>query len=215
MVYPIAKWIVPPIMKLWIKKVEGLDNIPKGGFVICPNHSSFYDDLLLHILLVPKTNKPVHMYVNKKYFKGFLLRKFLEWGTSIPVEVYDHPEKKKINEKAFKDALSYLDNGDIVGVYPEGHRTLDGELQKAKVGAVKLALSARVPIVPVGITGSREILPKGKKFPKIKKVVTVKIGKPIYFDGHYEKKDDKGILVKITKDVMQNIGKLIGKRYRY
>ncbi len=216
MVYPIVKLTLIPIIKLWIKEVEGLENIPKdGGFIVCPNHSSFYDDVLIPSIVVPKINKTLHMYVNKKYFKNFLLRKFLYWAGSIPVEVYEHPDKKTINEQAFKKAMDYLKKGEPIGIYPEGHRTLDGELQKAKSGAARLALTAKVPILPVGIIGSLNILPKGKMMLRFKKIVKVKIGKPLFFTEYYKKHKDKKTLDDITRTIMKEIGKLTNKNYNH
>jgi 1-acyl-sn-glycerol-3-phosphate acyltransferase len=211
MVYPVANLIVPPILRIWIKSIEGMENIPEdGAFVICPNHSSFYDDLLLHMIVCPRINKHVHMYVNRKYFNHFFLRKFLEWGRCIPVEVYDSPDKRKINEKAFKQALVYLKKKEPIGIYPEGHRSRDGELQKAKFGAATLALTAKVPVLPVGIIGSAEVLPKGKSFPRLQKVVKIKVGKPINLDK-YSLKDKE----KVTRTIMNEIAKLTHKKYRY
>ncbi len=216
MVYPIGRLVIPAIMKIWLKKVEGTDNIPKNkAFIVCPNHSSFYDDLLIPSIIVPRVNRVLHMYVNRKFFRPFLLRRFLYWGGSIPVEVYDHPKKKDVNKNAFKKAVYYLKKGDSVGVYPEGHRTLDGELQRAKVGAARLALTAKVPVLPVGIIGSRDVLPKGQSLPRIRKIVRVIIGKPLYFDKYYGKQGDRKVLNNVTRKIMREIGKLIGKRYKY
>ena len=174
------------------------------------NHSSFIDDLLVPTIIIPHVNKNMHMYVNRKYFNNIILRTFLNWGNSIPVEVYNAPDKKEINDKAFKDAIHFLKKGEIVGIYPEGHRTSDGELQQARNGAVKLAASAKVPIVPIAITGSREILPKGKSLPKLKRTITLTIGKPITLKSTAPESFNNA-----TRSVMKEIAALLGKEYRF
>ena len=103
-------------------------------------------------------------------------------------------------------ALKYLKNNEPVGIFPEGHRTKDGKLQKARKGVARLAVDSKVPVVPIGIVGSYEIWPKGKKLPTLKKC-SVHIGKPLYFKTHDPDK--------ITKKIMQEIAKLTNQEYRY
>ena len=109
---------------------------------------------------------------------------------------------------------SYLTQGKIIGIYPEGTRTLDGKLQRGKTGAARLALAAKVPIVPVGLIGTFEILPKGKNIPKLKRAI-VNIGKPIYFDKYYGKENDKKTIRLVTTKVMKEIAKLCKKKYGF
>ena len=152
------------------------------------------------------------MYVNRKFFKNPLVRAFLNWGTSIPVEVYNAPDKKQVNEKAFKNALSHLQNGEIIGIYPEGHRSKDGKLQQARNGAAKLAITAKVPIVPIAITGSREILPKGVALPKLKRCITVTIGEPFTLT---ETSLNQKALTNSTRKIMKAIAALLGQEYNF
>ena len=206
-------------MKIWVKKVEGTENIPHNtDCVFCPNHSSYLDDFLVPAVPISQTKRITHMYVNRNYFKFFLFRWFLNLVQSIPVEVHKVPDKHEVNQRAFRQALGYLKIGDFICIYPEGRRTIDGELQKAKTGAAKLAITAKVPIVPVGVIGTLEAWPKGKMFPKLNKKVTLKFGKPISTKGLYKymgTKQEKLTTEKTIRKVMQSIGKLINKEYRY
>ena len=217
MVHDIQTTIIPVLLKLlWLKKIEGKGNIPLDGrFVVAPNHQSFFDDWVVPSIIIPHIGKEVHMYVNRKFFKNPLSRWYLNHQNSIPVEVYGGKDRKKINEKAFKKALYYLKNKEPICVYPEGHRSKDGELQKGKVGAARLAIAAKVPILPVGVIGTRDILPKGKKFPIFKKVIEIKIGKPIYLKKYYGKENNKKVLKEATTLIMKEIGKLANKEYNY
>jgi 1-acyl-sn-glycerol-3-phosphate acyltransferase len=156
-----------------------------------------------------------HIYVNSRFYKSRLLKTFLDHYGCIPVYVEKQKNAKRKNKKAFQKAKEYLGLGEIVGVFPEGRRSLDGKLKKAKLGAAKLALSAKVPVIPIGIIGSYELFPKGKKFPKLKKSVIVNIGKPIYFNKYYGKDDDNKALENVTRKIMQEIGKLSRQKYNH
>jgi 1-acyl-sn-glycerol-3-phosphate acyltransferase len=78
-----------------------------------------------------------------------------------------------------KKALRFMEAGIPVMVTPEGTRSRDGQLQAFKPGFVKLAHTARVPILPVGITGTYEVCPKGHRFPRPGKI-GVHFGRPYY-----------------------------------
>jgi len=217
MMHAIERLIVPPLLKLiWLKEVKGMENIPKDGrFIVTPNHQSYLDDWIPPSLIVPYLDRELHMYVNSSYFKNHLSRWYLNLHKAIPIEVKKTKDHKKINQKAFKKALYYLKKKEPICIYPEGRRTEDGNLLKAKTGAAKLALEAKVPILPIGLIGTFGIWPKGKAFPKIKRIVKLKIGKPIYFDKYYRKQNNKAILNKITRVIMKEIAKLIGKEYKH
>ena len=79
---------------------------------------------------------------------------------------------------------------------------------------MRLALAAKVPIIPIGLIGTFEILPKGKYIPKLKRA-TMNIGKPLYLDKYYNKKITKGLLRGITDDIMKEIAKLCNQEYKF
>ena len=101
-------------------------------------------------------------------------------------------------------------------MYPEGKRSLDGKIQEGKLGVAKIFLKTGVPILPVGIKGTFEVMPPHGKL-KIKKIVRVNIGKPLYFEKEFKEaknfKEDSEeyheILKKITNEIMFNIASLI------
>lgn len=215
MIYPIVSMPLYPIVKLWVRKVHGKGNIPKDkNFIFVSNHASFFDDIAIPYNFVIGVNRKFHIFVNRRFFNNFFLRKFLNYAECIEVEVYDAPEKRKLNEDAFSKAADYLKKGDLVGIFPEGHRSYDGELQKAKLGAAKLALMSKVAVLPIGIIGSDKILPKRAKFPRFVRC-EIKIGKPLYFDEFYNKENDLNTLNKVTDKIMQEIACLTGKEYTH
>ncbi len=122
--------------------------------------------------------------------------------------------KTKDKTHAITQALNILKQGDLFGIFPEGTRSRTGQLQKAYTGVAKLVLKAKVPIIPVGITGTYEILSAHDKFPKLKKC-QFKIAQPIYLDKYYGQEDDKEVLRKITDDLMKQIGEMVGEEYKW
>lgn len=203
----------------YLKKVIGKENIPKDfKFIVAANHSSFMDDFLLPTSILKSMNKRFRIFVNSRFFKN----KFLSWSLfrngCIPVavakDVTDIRQRKSMNNRAFDEAIKAIKGPDIFAIFPEGGRSIDGTLKKAKTGVARLALIAKVPVVPFGIKGSYEIMPKGSKFPKMKRAVVI-IGKPLYFDKYYGKEDDIETLEEVTTIIMKAIGDLIGQKYEF
>ncbi len=214
--HPIQLRVIPFLLKrIWIKKIEGMENIPKDGrFIVTPNHQSFIDDWLVPSIIAPSIGRGMHMYVNRDYFKNRLFRLYLNHAQSIPVEAHKSKDKKEVNERAFRTAIKYLNKKEPMCIYPEGHRSPDGKLQQGRLGAARLAIATKAPILPVGIAGSREVMAKGTSFPKFKKVIKVRIGNPIHLDRHYGE-ENKKVLKEATTLIMKEIGKLANLEYKY
>ena len=79
---------------------------------------------------------------------------------------------------------------------------------------MRLAISAKVPVLPVGVIDSHKVVPKDKLLPRFARC-EVKIGKPIYFEKYYNKKLNKKIYEEVTRNVMKEIAKLITQIYNY
>lgn len=213
MVYPIGKLIVPSIAKLWIRRITHLENIPRDRpFIIAANHSSFLDDFSVVPIVIMHVNKRVHMYCNDRFYKNKLLAAFLRWARCIPISI--QTRNKAVNKRAFKLALEYLKKGEPVGIFPEGGRSIDGKLREAKTGIARLALSSKVPVLPVGVVGSHKVFPKGAKFPRFKRF-DINIGKLVYFDKYFSKENNKKVLKEVTTLIMKEIGKLTNLEYNY
>ena len=207
---PIAKHILPPIVNLWIDKVIGLENLPKDTpFILAPNHSSYIEHLMLSCIVIPYNNKKLHFIAKKEHFDGISQK---SWHSLWNKYVGYIPIDRSKGETALKIAVSYLKKGATIVVYPEGTRSLTGKLQKGKTGVARLALAARVPVVPVGLIGTFEILPKGKYIPKLKRA-KINIGKPMYFNKYYNKKITKTLLREITNGIMKEIARLSNQKY--
>lgn len=214
-VHPFLRLLLFPLCRLWLRKVEGLRNVPMNGhYIIAVNHSSYYDAVIVHAILVPKLNKKIHSFVNSQFWKYPVIREILDSGECIPVYVSKEKDAAKKNKMAFQKAVGYLAKGGIVEIFPEGTRSPDGKLKKAYTGIAKLALKAQVPVLPFGIIDAHKVLPKGKSFPKFRRC-EVRIGKPIYFKEHYNKKPNVKVFEEVTRKIMKELARLIGQSYNY
>lgn len=215
MVYLISQLTIGSLMKLFIKKIDGKDNIiTDEPFIIASNHASYIDDFAVPSVFYPAINRKFHFYVNSSYFNFFFLRIVLNYYESIPVDVDRGKHHKQVNKKAFEAASRHLKKGHVIFIFPEGTRGIDEKLQRARTGIAKLAIAAKVPVQPVGIIGSNRILPKGRFFPRPARC-RINIGKPLYFQDYYNKKINKKMLGDATRKIMKEIAKLAGQKYNY
>lgn len=215
MIYAISKLIIPPIYRLWIRKIEGVENIPKDkAFILAGNHTSYFDVLLLPSITLPKLSIKMHALVNSYYWKPLFSRFFLTKWECIPVYVENEKNAKQKNRQALEKAIKYLKNREIMMIFPEGKRSSDGRLQKGYTGIAKLALKAKVPVLPCGIIGSNKVMPKGAFFPGFARC-EVKIGKLMYFEKYYNKKLTKKILESVTRSIMKELARLSSQKYNY
>jgi len=208
MVYPIAKNIIFPFIKLFLKEIRGRENVPKKGpFILTSNHESYLDPFLIGSIIIPLKDEKIHFLAKKgrfwDLFGDTISRK---WGGCVCAD-----EGKN---KAFQELLFLLKKRKIVAIFIEGQRTLNGELQKGKTGVVRLALMAEVPILPIGLIGTYNIAPRNKLIPKLKRA-ELHIGKPIFLNKYYKKRMNDKLLRKLTDDVMHVISELTGKPYKY
>ncbi len=207
MVYFIIKNTLCVIINLYIKKVNGLENVPKkGAFIVAANHASYMDHMILQTIMAKKFNLLLHFLAKIEHFRG-VQRFWHKYVGAIPLD------REKGGKGALRTAVNFLKKGKIIAIYPEGTRTLTGKLQRAKTGVARLALSAKVPVLPIGLTGTFKILPKGKIIPRFKRA-TVNIGKPMYFNEYYGKENNKKVLRLVTTKLMKEIARLTGKEYK-
>jgi 1-acyl-sn-glycerol-3-phosphate acyltransferase len=191
----------------FVKEVIGLENMPKKGCIVALNHVSYLDPPILGYVLSIKLNNKVHFLAMTELFKPYFSRKLYNYFGAIPID-------KTGKDKSWINASEkYLRKNEIIAICPEGGRSRDNKLQKGKTGIMRLALLAKVPIVPIGLIGTFQLFPAGSKMFKIKKIVKINIGKPIYFDKYYKRKKTKKLLRSLTNEVMDKIAKLSGQTY--
>ncbi len=209
MTNPVIMKIIPWFGGLWIRKLRGVKNIPKEeiGFIIACNHSSYLDHFIFGGTLIGKSKRMTYFLAKKEHFEGSQ-KKWHDFLQAIPID------RDSGGRKALKHAIKALKQKKIIAIYPEGTRTLNGKLNRGKTGIARLALAAKVPVLPVGLTNTFEILPKGKMMPKFKKT-DMNIGKLLYFDNYYDKWEDKKTIRLVTTKIMKEIAKLARKKYNF
>lgn len=165
---------------------EGKENLPESPCIIAPNHQSYFDGLFVSLFLNNRHLRKTIYYAKEKHIKHKWM-KFLANRHNIIVMDINKDLKQSIQKMAVA-----LKKGKNVMIFPEGTRSFDGKLGKFKQTFAILSRELNVPVVPVAINGASDALPKGKKFPRPWKKVTVKFLKPIYpeqnsFDSIKEK----------------------------
>lgn len=200
--YWIVKTLLGPLIRLiWIKDVRGLSNIPKKGpAIIAANHSSYFDFISL-VAVIPKR---IHFLAAEKFYKSIFWRPIMELTGQIKVE-RDSKDKKEV----YKKVGALLSKGRVIGIFPEGTRSPDGRIRKTYTGVAKFALDNKVPVVPIGIKGSYEVMSRYDKFPRKKKVISINVGKPMDFGDYYKKEQNQDVYRTVTDLIMKRVSFLI------
>ena len=116
-------------------------------------------------------------------------------------------------ERALATAQKILEKGELFGIYPEGTRSRDGRLYRGHTGPARLALRTGAPIIPIGITGAREVMPPDAKFPTRRLPVTIRFGRPIEVGRYAGRANDRMVLRQLIDEVMYEIRELSGQEY--
>lgn len=194
------KVVFPLMSKIFVKKINKPKNLEESkAFIIASNHVSFLDPLILASIFFLKFNKKVYFIAKEEVFENRIIRLIQEACGTIPLY------RKDKGKSALKVAERYLKKGRIIGIFPEGERSYDGRLIRAKTGVARLARSARVPVLPVAVKGTHTLMARGTIIPKLKKEVTVNIGNFMHFNDGYGKEISKRQYRLITNKIVKNI----------
>ncbi len=209
MVHAIGKIFFKLLMRPFIGRVRGLEYVPKDrNFILAANHDSYIDHLIIATVFANYLDKRVHFLAKKELFSNWIKNKFHKWADAIPID------RQAGGKEALKAAITALKKGKIIIIHPEGTRSMDGKLQRAKTGVARLALAAKVPVLPIGLIGTFEILPKWKKIPRFSKA-KLNIGELMHFKEYYKKENDKKAIRLVTTNIMKEIAKLTGEEYNF
>ncbi|MCU1497217.1 MAG: putative acyltransferase [Acidimicrobiales bacterium] len=205
--YPAAKAVLTPLFRAsWRFDLQGLEHIPAtGGAILCPNHTSVLDSFFVPALLPRRVT-----YVGKaEYMDSWKTKHIFPALGMIPID----REGGDAAERALSAATRVLQRGELFGIYPEGTRSRDGRLYRGHTGPARLALRASVPIIPIGISGAREVMPPDARFPRLRLPVTIRFGQPISVERYADRADDHRVLRQIIDEVMYAIRELSGQEY--
>jgi len=150
---------------IWKIEFYGLENVPAGGgLIIAANHQTYIDPFWLSLPI----KRPTRYLAWSAAFRWPVVGKCLVWLGAWPIAL------EGSDPAAIRKSLQWLRNGGVVVIFPEGARsTPEGSLDRFKAGAVRLALEAQVPILPVTIKGGNRVWPKGWRFPRPGKIEVI------------------------------------------
>jgi 1-acyl-sn-glycerol-3-phosphate acyltransferase len=212
MFYWVVKAIIGPILRLVFRPwAEGTECVPRTGpAILASNHLSFSDHFFAPL---PLPRKVVFLakaeYFTGRGIKGLFSKAFFSGIGQIPVD----RSGGMASERALATGLRVLAGGHLLGIYPEGTRTPDGRLFRGKTGVARLALQARVPVVPCAMIGGFEFQPPGKITPKLQIRPGVRFGKALDFSRYYGMEKDHRVLRAVTDEIIYEIMKLSGQEY--
>jgi 1-acyl-sn-glycerol-3-phosphate acyltransferase len=169
-------WVLQAIIQnffaFWLRyRARGIENLPRGPALLIANHQSFLDPLLIGLPL----SRPVSFLARDTLFRVPVIRWILRKTYVMPIR------RDAAGTESLRLSLKRLEEGYLVGVFPEGTRSRDGRLGPMKPGFVALVRRARVPVIPVAVSGAFEALPRGSLFLRPRRV-RVLFGKPIGVD---------------------------------
>lgn len=190
MVYTICKGLVWIYFHMFYRlRITGKENIPKSGAaIICPNHFSYGDPLLVGTNISRNIKFMAKYELFKKPFLSFLLPM---WGV--------YPVKRgEADFNAIKITLKHIENGQLVGIFPEGTRVKENEIGKANPGVAMFAVKSSCPVIPTAITGS--YVPFSK--------LCITFGQPMDLSKYKKEKMTKDDYLELTKIIMDKVKEL-------
>ena len=152
-------------------RARGMDHLPHSGALLVSNHQSFLDPLLIGVPLT----RPVSYLARHNLFRVPLIGWILRNTYVMPIR------REGGGSESIREAVRRMKLGFLVGIFPEGTRSRSGELGEFKPGFIALARLARVPIVPVGVAGAHEVMPRGSIVPRRGRIRLV-FGEPLSGD---------------------------------
>jgi len=204
-------FVLGPVLKLLFRPwVKGLDNVPaEGAAILASNHLSFSDSIFMP-LMVPR---PVIFLAKSEYFtgkgvKGRLTALFFRLTNQLPMD----RSGGAASAASLSAGMDVLTHGSLLGIYPEGTRSPDSRLYRGKVGVAKLAMQARVPVIPVAMIGTDKVQPIGKRMPNIRRIGMI-FGEPMDFSRYYGMEEDRQVQRAVTDEIMYELMRLSGQEY--
>ncbi len=212
MAYFILKtFVLGPLLRFIFRPwVRGVENVPSSGAaILASNHLSFSDSIFLPL----QCPRPVVFLAKSEYFtgrglKGWIVKTFFKATGQLPID----RSGGKASEAALNTGLGVLEQGQLLGIYPEGTRSPDGKLYRGRTGIARMVLEAKVPVIPVAMIDTEKVQPIGKRLPRVRRVGIV-YGKALDFSRFDGMEGDRIVLRAVTDEIMYELKKISGQEY--
>ena len=166
----IVWWLFRVLFSL---EYSGIENVPaRGAAIVAGNHPSYLDPVLLGLPI----DRPIRFMAWDALFRIPLIGQLIRALGAFPVDI-----TRGKGEKAYKEALRILEEGEVLGIFPEGQRSESGVMGEVRMGAARLAIESGAPIIPVTIGGASRAWPKWRLLPRPAKLI-VRFHPPITLD---------------------------------
>lgn len=184
-------------------QVSGIENVPlKGAYILASNHFSRIDPALIFVLV---ERDDVTALVADKYLRYPLIRPLIE----IVGGIWLHREEADF--RALREARNFLQAGGMLGIAPEGTRSRNGRLAKAKTGVTYLADKTQAPVLPVAIYGSESAM--RQLFHLRRPQIWIRFGQPFRLPP-LERGEREAALQRNTDEIMCRIAAMLPPEYR-
>jgi 1-acyl-sn-glycerol-3-phosphate acyltransferase len=186
-------------LNLWASavkvRVRGFENLDRHHpYVFLSNHQGWFDIFTL----LGKLRVQFRWLAKKELFSLFVLGPAMRAAGYVPI---DRADRKKAVE-SLNQAAERVQSGTSIVIFPEGTRSPDGVLQEFKKGGFLLAIKSQQAIVPIAISGSHHVLPKGGDWMIHPGVIEVTIGKPVSTIGLTIK--DNEVLMRTVRETIRH-----------
>jgi len=190
-------WFLGPL------RFTGLEHVPRdGAFILVANHISLFDPLIVGSTAGQLAGRLVH-FMAKQEVRRWPVIGWL--ATQAGVYFVRRGEGDRAAQRL---SLELLASGEAIAVFPEGTRSRNGVLGEPRNGAALLAMRSGVPVLPVSITGSNRIIPRGARLPRRSRV-TVRVGEPFLLTRQASGRIDRQELAAGTERIMRAIAALL------
>ncbi|MCY0877611.1 MAG: lysophospholipid acyltransferase family protein [Firmicutes bacterium] len=192
-VYWTLYWVVRTILMLYFRvRVTGLENVPKeGALIVIANHRSGFDPPMVGAIL----RRPVHFMTKVELFSYPFLPWIFKYVQAYPVR------RGRPDRQAIRHSLDILRRGEVIVLFPEGHRSETGELQEARSGVVYLAQKTGCQLLPIGISGRYGF----------RRTIRYVIGQPFRLDPALGKKEAQVLVMEKIRELIER-GEAMGAR---
>lgn len=200
--YAGLKRVLRPVLRRHFAfRVSGLEHLPeRGPYIVAANHANYLDGVVLATALPRK----ISFLVMPRVYRATPLHPYFhDHIGSIPVSL------ARPDPGAIRRALRVLEQGGVVGIFPEGPFSRHGRLVRGQPGVALVALRSGVPVVPAAISGTFDALAARRFFVPRRVPLSVRFGKPLHFAPPPRQPVTQGVRSDVTGSIMEAIAELL------